>query len=191
MTSRLRDVLPITVGTYLVLLGAVFLLDSTGAHPIGVAGLVEAAIGLAMVALGVLGVLAALRVRRVSRRMRRAFGHVRSAEGWSIEDAVIQTVLGDIHLDLRDASLPEGETDLTLLCWIGAIHVVVPAGLGLDVTAQAIVGTVEVLGVREEGVIRDIHVRSDGFDEEARRLTMRLSTFVGELSVEQRGRPGQ
>ena len=188
MTSRLRDVLPITVGTYLVLVGAIFLLDSTGTLAIGVAGLVEAAVGLAMVAVGILGVLAALRVRRVSRRLRRAFGHVRSAEGWSIEDAVIQTVLGDIHLDLRDASLPEGETDLTLLCWIGTIHVVVPRDLGLDVTAQAIVGTVDVLGVREEGVVRDIHVRSDGFDRSPRRLNMRLSTFIGELSVEQDSR---
>lgn len=183
MTSRLRDVLPLTVGSYLVVLGAVFLLDSTGVREIGRAGMVEAAAGLAMVAFGVLGVLASLRLRRVSRRMRRAFGHVRSAEGWTIEDAAIQTIFGDIHLDLREADLPEGDTDLTLLCWLGAVHVQVPRGVGVDVTAQAIVGTVDVLGRREEGVVRDIHARTPDFDAAPRRLHMRLSTFIGELVV--------
>jgi predicted membrane protein len=48
------------------------------------------------------------------------------------------------------------------------------------------VGTVDVLGVREEGFIRDIHVRSTGVPSE-RRLRLRLSTVIGELLVVQAG----
>jgi predicted membrane protein len=161
VTSRLRDVLGLTVGLYLVALGGL----------------------LALIALGVLSLFAAIRIRRVSRRLSRAIGHVRSAEAWAVDDAVIRTVFGDIHLDLRDAELPAGETELTLLCWVGAVHVRVPRGVGLDVEAQAFVGTVDVLGVREEGFIRDIHVRSDDFATAERRLRLRLSTVVGELLV--------
>ena len=47
------------------------------------------------------------------------------------------------------------------------------------------IGTIDVLGVRQDGVIRDIHVRSDGFDEASTRVHLRLSTFVGELMVVQ------
>jgi len=183
MTARLSDVLPITVGTYLVLLGAIFLLDSTGVRPLGVAGLLGAAFGLAFVALGVLAFLAAWRVRRFSRRLRRAIGHVQGASGMRVQDAVISTVLGDISLDLRDADLPEGETELRVLCWIGAVHVRVPHDVGVDATAQAIVGAVEVLGNRDEGFARDLHQRTEGYERFERRLRLQLSTVIGEVLV--------
>ena len=187
MTSRASDVVPLTLGLYLIAVGALLLLDSTGARSVGVEGAIGSAIGLAFVVLGVLAFLAAWRVRRFSRQMRRAVGHVRSAaDGWAVaDDAVISTVVGDIALDLRDAALPEGETELTLLCWLGTIQVRVPREFGVDVTAQSIVGSVDVLGRREEGVVRDIHVRSDGYEQRPRRVKLRLSTFVGELMVVQ------
>ena len=185
MSARARDVAPITVALYLVLLGAVLLIDSTGARSLGLAGAIGSAFGLAFVALGALAILAAWRVRRFSRKLRLAVGHVRSSvDGWTVEDdAVISTVVGDIELDLREAELPPGETELALLCWLGTIQVRVPRAVGVDVTAQSIVGSVDVLGRREEGVVRDIHVRSDGYEEAERRVRMRLSTFVGELLV--------
>ena len=185
MTSRARDVVPISIALYLFALSAVLLLDSTGTHPIGIAGLIGSAVGLALVALGVLSILAAWRVRRFTRRLRRTVGHVRSSEGgWTVEtDAVISTVIGDIALDLRDAALPPGETELRLLCWLGTIQVRVPRTMGVDVTAQAIVGSVDVLGRREAGVVRDMHVRSEGYASAERRVRLRLSSFVGELLV--------
>ena len=85
MSARARDVLPLTVASYLLLLGAILLLDSTGARTLGIAGLIGAALGLAMVAFGLLAVLATLRVRRFSRRLGRAIGHVRTESGWSVE----------------------------------------------------------------------------------------------------------
>ena len=185
MSARLSDVLPLSIGGYLVLLGAVFLLDSTGVIAIGAAGLVGSAFGLALIVLGVLAVLAALRVRRFSRRLRRAIGHVRAEPAMAIDDAVISTVLGDISLDLREAQLPAGEAKMTLLCWIGAIHVRVPPGVGVSVTAQAIVGTVEALGYREEGILRDISVASVDYESSERRLQLQLSTVVGDLLVVQ------
>ena len=183
MTSRLRDVLALTIGLYVLAFGALLLLDSSGVRPIGAHGLVEGAVGFVLIALGVLSLLAAMRVRRFARRLSRAIGHVRSAEAWAVDDAVVRTVIGDILLDLRRASLPEGETELTLLCWLGTIQVRAPHDLGLDVTAQTFVGTVDVLGVREEGLIRDIEVRTDGYEQAPRRLRLRLSTVVGELLV--------
>ena len=183
MTSRLRDVLSLTVGLYLIALGGLFVLDSTGARNLRGADLVEGAIGLALVALGILSGLAAMRARRFARRLSRAFGHVKSAGEWRVDDAVVRTVIGDIHLDLRSADLPEGETELTLLCWLGTIQVQVPAHVGIDVEAQTFVGTVDVLGVREEGVIRDINVRTDDYNTASHRLKLRLSTVIGELMV--------
>lgn len=185
MSARLSDVLPVTVGSYLVLLGAVFLLDSTGTRHLGVAGLLGSAAGLALVVLGVLATLAAWRVRRFSRRLRRAIGHLQATSNMRVQDAVISTVLGDISLDLHDAVLPQGETELRLLCWVGAVHVRVPEDVGLEVTAQAIVGAVEVLGAREEGLARDLHVVVDGYEGFERRLQLRISTVIGEILVVQ------
>ncbi len=183
MTSRLGDVFALSLGTYLALLGALVLVDSAGVHRIGTLRLVEGGLGIGLIILGVLSMLAAMRVRKFARQLSRTFGHVRSAEEWHVDDAVVRTVIGDIHLDLRRATLPEGETELTLLCWLGTIQVRAPRDLALDVTAQTFVGTVDVLGTREEGVIRDIAVRTDGYEAAPRRLKLRVSTFVGELLV--------
>lgn len=187
MSARARDIVPLTIGGYLVIYGLILLLDAHGVISIGVAGAVGTAFGLALVMLGALATLAAWRVRRVSRRLRRAIGHVRSSQaGWSIrEDSVVSTVLGDIALDLRRAELPPGETELTLLCWIGTIQVRAPRDVGLDVTGQAIVGSVDLLGRQESGVVRDIHVQSPGYEQAERRVRLKLSTFIGELFVVQ------
>ena len=72
-----------------------------------------------------------------------------------------------------------------MLCWLGTIQVRVPREFGVDVTAQSIVGSVDVLGEREEGVVRDIHVRSEGYEQQTHRVRLRISTFVGELLVVQ------
>ncbi len=183
MTSRLRDVLSITVGLYLVALGGLFALDSSGLRPIGIAGLIEGGIGLFLIALGILSMLASWRAHRFARQLSRAFGHVRSGEAWHLQEGVIRTAIGDIHLDLRRATLPEGETDVTLLCWVGTVQIHAPAHVGLDVQAQTFVGTVDVLGVREEGVIRDISVRTDGYERASHRLRLRISTVIGEVLV--------
>jgi predicted membrane protein len=186
MSWRARDVLPVTVGLYLVVLGAVFLLETLNIISIGPKGLVGSAFGLVFLALGILAIIAAWRVRRVSRRLRRAIGNVQSdTGGWSVEDAVVSTVIGDISLDLRKAELPDGNTELTLLCWLGTIQVQVPRSVGVDVTGQAIIGTVDILGRREEGVVRDFRMRSRNYDEATKRVQMRLSTFIGELLVVQ------
>ncbi|MDA1010229.1 MAG: hypothetical protein DWG80_03340 [Chloroflexi bacterium] len=183
MTSRLRDVLIVTVGLYLIALGLLISVDTTGVRSLGIGGIVEGAIGLALMALGVLSWLAAMRARRFARRLSRTFGHVQSAAEWRVDDAVIRTVIGDINLDLRNAQLPLGETELTLLCWLGAVSVRVPAHVGVDVQAQSFVGTVEALGMREEGIIRDIRVQSEDFATADTRLRLRLSTVVGEILV--------
>jgi predicted membrane protein len=183
MTSRLIDVLPVTLGSYLVLLGGVLLLDSTGVRSLGLEGILGAALGLGLIALGVLAILAAWRVRRFSRRLRRAVGHVEAASDLRVQDGVIATVFGDITLDLRDADLPEGETELRLLCWVGTVTVRVPLDTGIDVTAQSLVGAVRVLDRREEGLVNDIHVVSEGYADRPRRLVMRLSTLIGEVTV--------
>lgn len=185
MTSRLRDVFSVTVGAYLCALGLLLLADEAGWRDIGRRGLFEAATGLFLIALGVLAVTAEARARRVRRRLSQTFGHIRSAEGWSVEDGILRTVFGDIDLDLREADLPPGETALTLLCWVGAIRLRVPAGVGLEVEAQTFVGTVDVLGRHEEGLVRDILVRTDGYEAQERRLHVRISTVVGELEVVQ------
>ncbi|MDA0269857.1 MAG: cell wall-active antibiotics response protein LiaF [Chloroflexi bacterium] len=183
MSSRLRDVLGLTVGLYLVAVGGLLALDSTGLLPIGTSSLVEGAVGLFLIALGVLSMLASWRAHRFARQLSRAFGHVRSGEDWRLEEGVIRAAIGDIHLDLRQATLPEGEVEVNLLCWVGTIHVQAPASVGLDVEAQAFIGSVDVLGVREDGFIRDIHVRTEAYDEAPHRLRLRISTVVGEILV--------
>jgi hypothetical protein len=117
MASRLWDVLPVTVGLYLVAVGGVFAIASFGLIEIGSAGLIEAAVGLALIALGVLAVLAWVRVRRFSRRLQRAFGHVHSGDEWSVEDSGFDVAaeanasnpIGDLRVALAEGGLEDSD----------------------------------------------------------------------------------
>ena len=66
MTSRLRDVLSVTVGAYLCALGALLFANESGWRNIGTQGLVEAGFGLFLIVLGVLAILAEARARRAA-----------------------------------------------------------------------------------------------------------------------------
>ena len=108
---------------------------------------------------------------------------------------MISTVLGDISLDFRGTVLPAGETELTLLCWLGTPQVTVPqdfavsVSVSVSVSAQALVGTVDALGRREEGLVRDIDARTAGYGVASRRLRLHVSTLIGEARVIQASDP--
>jgi phage shock protein PspC (stress-responsive transcriptional regulator) len=118
------------------------------------------------------------RVRRVFRNLLIAFGtlfallliaaaifaavfHVHLGHGVGGRDYVVtspselrqnyQLGIGDLNLDLRDLSLPPGETHVKARVDIGDLDVVVPSDVAVQVHGDAQVGRVEVLGRMGDG----------------------------------------
>ena len=90
--------------------------------------------------------------------------------------------IGNLRVDLRDAPLPVGITEITTSLAIGELHVVVPTDVTVVVHAEAGAGQVTVFGSSDDGLSaeRDETVRVAG----ARRLELDARTGAGNLVVE-------
>lgn len=88
--------------------------------------------------------------------------------------------VGELELDLRDLSVPEGETTVRATVGIGHVVVEVPEGVALDVTARARAGDVVLFGTHESGLrVERRHSEGSG----PRRLVLDLRVGVGDVEV--------
>ena len=84
--------------------------------------------------------------------------------------------VGDLKLDLSNAALPAGDTEVDANVGIGELRVIVPEDVGLDVDASASAGEVTVFGRSESGVDADL---SESIGARGSDRTLRIDAHVG------------
>ena len=84
--------------------------------------------------------------------------------------------IGDLELDLSNAALVAGETEVDANVGIGELRVIVPDGVAVDVDASASAGEVTVFGRSESGVDADL---SASIHAPASNRTLRIDAHVG------------
>jgi phage shock protein PspC (stress-responsive transcriptional regulator) len=87
--------------------------------------------------------------------------------------------IGDLNVDLRNVSLPRGETHVAARVDAGNLRVVVPEGVALRVHGDAQLGQVEVLGQIADGRNVDKNVAQAG----KRILVLDAHVGVGKVTV--------
>ena len=197
---------PLTVSALAVFAGVTALLASTGvldvdlevagAIALGIVGtglVVSAWFGRArgLVPLAILITIALGVVALIDTPLEGGIGDrsYRPASVRELEDEY-RLAIGTMQLDLRDAPLRVGITDVTASVGIGELHVLVPADVTVEVHAEAGVGRVAVFGAAEGGVAveRDDTARppgeTSGAGTGARVLRLDLRTGIGDLNVE-------
>lgn len=93
------------------------------------------------------------------------------------------TVFGNITVDFRQGGLAEGEHTLAVSGVFGDSTVIVPDGAALDITAHTLVGEATVLDQKREGFSATIRYTTPGFDSAPRRLHLTISQVFGEIDV--------
>ena len=84
--------------------------------------------------------------------------------------------IGDLELDLSNAALAAGDTEVDANLGIGALRVIVPDDVAVDVNASASAGEVTVFGRRESGVDADL---SESIGTRGSDRTLRIDAHVG------------
>lgn len=92
-------------------------------------------------------------------------------------------LIGDIHLDLSQVVLPEGESPYDLSCLVGDITVLVPEGLAVRVEAETMVGDIRVFQERMDGIGRHLHYETEGFADAPVRARVTAQAMVGDITV--------
>ena len=91
--------------------------------------------------------------------------------------------IGDLTVDLRDAELDAGTTEVEVSVAIGQLEVIVPDGMAVEADVQVAGGAAEVFGYRVDGVGIDNTRQTDGFDQADRRLSLVVRVGFGEAHV--------
>lgn len=102
---------------------------------------------------------------------------------FSLESKDYWIGIGSIELNLTQAIIPEGETVLHASGLIGSINIYLPSQLPARVSGMTQLGSVELLGIKEGGFVRQTSFQSPEFENAEQRLVLDLSMVCGEIRV--------
>jgi len=91
--------------------------------------------------------------------------------------------IGDITMDLREARLEAGENHLSLSSFIGDIKVTLPPGTAARVGARSLLGDIDILGRRHDGIFNSAVEKSSDYDSADRKLNLDVEVFIGDIRV--------
>lgn len=93
--------------------------------------------------------------------------------------------IGDITLDLSDLTLETGLHDVDVKLGVGDIHVIVPAGMAVNVEAKvATLGDIELFDQRRDGFGPRAAFEDPQWADAPARLDLELDVAVGDITVE-------
>lgn len=104
-------------------------------------------------------------------------------KAFELKDMHYDLMVGDLHIDLTRALIPERQVTIDLNGWVGDIEILVPADLPVAVYARVSIGDIELMGNNVAGMGRSISFQSPGFDDASRRVRIFLELKVGSISV--------
>jgi lia operon protein LiaF len=131
------------------------------------------------------GVLVLLRPQLFTTGRLKLLGTVRRHGTWQVSDEEFYVGIGDVHLDMTNADIPEGETRIRVLFGVGNVNVRVPEGVGVSVSSIGFVTDVKVLGRKQVGFFTPFEVTSDDYQTAEKKVYLETVNFVGDVKVRQ------
>jgi lia operon protein LiaF len=131
------------------------------------------------------GVLVLLRPQLFTTGRLKLLGTVRRHGTWQVSDEEFYVGIGDVHLDMTNADIPEGETRIRVLFGVGNVNVRVPEGVGVSVSSIGFVTDVKVLGRKQVGFFTPFEVTSGDYQTAESKVHLETVNFVGDVKVRQ------
>jgi hypothetical protein len=111
----------------------------------------------------------------------RAFGPIRRGGDWPVAPEEIWLLVGDVKLDLSEATVPPGETLIRTFAFVSNIRLTVPADLALSIGSQAFVTDGRVFGQKSERILQPYRVATEGYDASECRIRLENMSFVADI----------
>lgn len=112
------------------------------------------------------------------------FGPVRRDGRWQVTDQEIWLAVGDVRLDLGEADIPSGVTDIRIFAFVADVRLLLPPGVGAAISSTSFVSDIKLFDRKREGIVAPVHMSSDGYDEAQRKVHLETVCFVAEVKVE-------
>lgn len=104
---------------------------------------------------------------------------------WQVIPQEFWIFVGDIDLDMLEAEIPFGETEIRVNGFVGEVKLIVPANVGVVVSSTAFVTDADVLGEKVDHLFSVYHNESPNYSSAEKKIHLKVSMFVASISVKQ------
>jgi lia operon protein LiaF len=103
---------------------------------------------------------------------------------WSLEPMRLYKMIGDYHIDITKAFIPDREIPISIEGWIGNVTIVIPENLQVRIEANVKIGNLDIFNhsmaqAKGEG----FSYKSDKYDEAIQRLDLKINLSIGSISI--------
>jgi lia operon protein LiaF len=102
---------------------------------------------------------------------------------WAVRNEEFWLGIGDVELDMTQATIPPGETVLRIYGFVGDVDVFVPRVVGVAVQLNGFVIDSDVLGRDYDSFLSPVSVQSENYTTAESRLRIEMISFVADLKV--------
>ena len=107
---------------------------------------------------------------------------VRSGE-YPVTSEEFRLFVGDVHLDMRRAQFPFGETVIRLTGFVYDVDVTVPEDVGVSLSANGFVVDAKLGAQHSENFLSGVQLATANYSIAERKLRVVMNSFVGDVRV--------
>ena len=105
-------------------------------------------------------------------------------DNWSLEPITMYKTIGDYHIDLGKAFIPDGTTPIILSGWIGNVEILVPEDIPIRVSAEVSIGEITVLErYIDSSVGSKVEYESPSYKEAKKKIDFSISLSIGDVKI--------
>lgn len=112
-------------------------------------------------------------------------GERRRRGSWTVRNEEFWMGVGDIELDMTQATIPPGETVIRFYTFVSDTDVYVPRAVGVTIQVNGFVIDSDLLGRDYDSFLSPVEITSDNYAEAECRLRIEMTGFVANLKVKQ------
>jgi lia operon protein LiaF len=101
-----------------------------------------------------------------------------------VEPAEYWNFVGDYKLDLSQANIPDGETNIIVNSFVNDVEIISPADAGLNVIARGFVLSTKIKGYKEDHIFSPMDYQSTDYSLQAKKVRISLTSFVSEVEID-------
>jgi lia operon protein LiaF len=118
-----------------------------------------------------------------TRIAQKVLGDIRRTGAWDVVKEEIWLGVGDVRLDMTEAAVPAGETQIRVYGFVGDVDLIVPEGIGVSVSSWAFLTDGKVLGKNEQSFVMPLQAASEEYELSERRVRLETYFFVNDLTI--------
>jgi len=111
------------------------------------------------------------------------FGPVRREGVWLLGEEEIWLFLGDVRLDLSQAEIPAGETEIRVFSFIGDVKVTVPEGVAVSASTVGLLTTTRLFDRKRDSLVVPVQMDSEGYEAAERKLRLETVHLIGDVKI--------